>query len=213
VTYENVSVDEFAAPARGWLAEYMPPADPSAGYFLFTGPSSPTDDHDLARIQRCRELQRLLFDGGFAGICVPREYGARDARAHRRGASLSLVGDALVRSVTRKMQSQALPQHAAAMLRLSSGVSNVRQGTIALELAGAAGVVWPPGREQRAQAGVGYLVRQAACIGGGTTEMARNVISKRLLGMPREARAGDGPFRGVPRGRARSAAQTLNARG
>jgi hypothetical protein len=29
--------------------------------------------------------------------------------------------------------------------------------------------------------------------------MARNVISERLLGMPREARADDGPFREVPR--------------
>jgi len=43
-------------------------------------------------------------------------------------------------------------------------------------------------------------VRQAACIGGGTTEMARNVISERLLGMPRETRNDNGPFRDVPRG-------------
>lgn len=50
-------------------------------------------------------------------------------------------------------------------------------------------------------AGVGYLVRQTACIGGGTTEMARSVISERLLRMPREAHADDGPFRAVPRGR------------
>ena len=29
-------------------------------------------------------------------------------------------------------------------------------------------------------------MRQVSCIGGGTTEMARNVISERVLGMPRE---------------------------
>jgi alkylation response protein AidB-like acyl-CoA dehydrogenase len=86
-----------------------------------------------------------------------------------------------------------------AMLRLFSGVTNARTATIALELAGGAGLVWSPGNERRAQAGIGYLVRQTACIGGGTTEMARNVISERLLGMPREARADDGPFRNVPR--------------
>jgi alkylation response protein AidB-like acyl-CoA dehydrogenase len=420
VNDENVSVDEFAARARLWLADHMPPADPSAGHFFFTDISSQTDDHDLARIDRCRELQRLLFDGGFAGICVPKEYGGQgltpahqfafnrelrgydypleiqastfipclalllefgseeqrhrhipamlrgeevwaqflsesgggsdaagavttavrdgdqwvlngskiwttggwysdwamclartnwDVEKHRgltvfslpirsagvevrriellngskefcqefltdvvvddrdrvgdtgdgwtvvtrwlhhertiaggspyvtsagsRGdgaqedgrrlvqlarelgtledpgtlrligeaRALSLVGDALAGSVTEKMQTGALPQHAAAMLRLFSGVTNARKATIALELAGGAGVVWPPGHDRRAQAGVGYLIRQAACIGGGTTEMARNVISERLLGMPREARADEGPFRDVPRGR------------
>ena len=34
--------------------------------------------------------------------------------------------------------------------------------------------------------GSDYLMRQVSCIGGGTTEMARNVISERVLGMPRE---------------------------
>jgi alkylation response protein AidB-like acyl-CoA dehydrogenase len=55
----------------------MPPADPSAGHFFFGDPADRTDEHDLARIERCRELQRRLFDGGFAGICVPEEYGGR----------------------------------------------------------------------------------------------------------------------------------------
>ena len=45
-------------------------------------------------------------------------------------------------------------------------------------------------------------MRQAGSIGGGTTEMARNVISERVLDMPRERRLDkDVPFRDVPRGR------------
>ena len=413
------SVGEFAARARAWLREQMPPADPAAGHFFFGDPSTRTDEHDLARIGRCRELQRRLFDGGFAGICVPQEYGGQgltpphqaafnrelrgydypleiqastfipcmavllefgteeqkqrhipamlrgeeiwaqflsepgggsdaagavttairdgdqwvltgskiwttgawysdwamclartnwDVEKHRgltvfsfpirtagveihrirllngseefcqefltdvvvqdrdrvgdvdagwtvvtrwlhhertiaggspyvtsagsradeapndgRGLAqlarqlgtledpgtlerigearaLTLVGDALVRSVTTKMQAGTLPHHAAAMIRLFSGVSNVRKATIALELAGAAGVVSAPDEAPFAQVGAGYLVRQASCIGGGTTEMARNVISERLLGMPREMRADAAPFRDVPRG-------------
>jgi hypothetical protein len=49
--------------------------------------------------------------------------------------------------------------------------------------------------------GMTYLMRQASCIGGGTTEMARNNISERVLGMPREVTHDRNlPFRDVPKG-------------
>ncbi|MCE2392881.1 MAG: acyl-CoA dehydrogenase, partial [Proteobacteria bacterium] len=48
--------------------------------------------------------------------------------------------------------------------------------------------------------GMDYLMRQSSCIAGGTTEMARNVIADRLLGMPREVTPDrDRPFRDVPK--------------
>lgn len=61
------SVAEFAARARAWLAENMPSIDPE------NPPAAPRDDE--RSWQRARELQRRLWDGGFAGICFPREYG------------------------------------------------------------------------------------------------------------------------------------------
>jgi alkylation response protein AidB-like acyl-CoA dehydrogenase len=114
--------------------------------------------------------------------------------------ALQLVGKALVESVTRKMEAGALPHHAAAMLRLFGGTKNARRATIAFELCGEGGIAWSREEETFAQVGLGYLMRQVSCIGGGTTEMARNVISERLLGMPREQRADTGAFRDVPRG-------------
>ncbi|WP_068273703.1 acyl-CoA dehydrogenase family protein [Aldersonia kunmingensis] len=61
------SVQEFAARAREWLAENMPRLDPENPPVAGRG--------DEAAWKRARELQQLLYSGGFAGICFPREYG------------------------------------------------------------------------------------------------------------------------------------------
>jgi len=61
------SVAEFRSRARAWLAENMPPLDPDKARLL--------ERDAIASWQRARELQKTLYDGGFAGICFPREYG------------------------------------------------------------------------------------------------------------------------------------------
>lgn len=63
------SVAQFAARARAWLADNMPTIDPD------NPPPAPRDDE--ASWSRARELQRRLYDGGFAGLCFPREYGGQ----------------------------------------------------------------------------------------------------------------------------------------
>lgn len=114
--------------------------------------------------------------------------------------ALALVGAALSPRVGAAMRSGALNDQGSAIARLYSGLRSVRYASIAYELSGTAGVAWNPD-DGDAGPGTGYLMRQAACIGGGTTEMARNVISERVLGMPREASGDrDVPFRDVPRG-------------
>jgi hypothetical protein len=114
--------------------------------------------------------------------------------------ALDLVGSALIRYIADEIRTGRTTDQSAAIIRLYGGTSAVRKSTIAFELAGNAAVAWSDQEEALGQAGVGYLMRQAACIGGGTTEMSRNVISERVLGMPRE-RSGDRdiPFRDVPR--------------
>ncbi len=77
---EMESVESFAARAQAWLPEHMPRLDPAARWHGFG-----SDEEELAVVQHMRDLQRTLFDGGFAGICFPREYGGLGLTpAHQR---------------------------------------------------------------------------------------------------------------------------------
>jgi len=129
---------------------------------------------------------------------------ASDPRARELVAEshlLSRVQEQLIDRVVAGMQAQQLPPTAGAVIRLFSGVSSVRRAEISLELAGAGAVTAPAGAGDPA-IGVQFLMRQASCLGGGSTEMARNIISERILGMPREfAGDRDVPFSQVRQGR------------
>jgi alkylation response protein AidB-like acyl-CoA dehydrogenase len=114
--------------------------------------------------------------------------------------ALDAVGNALTTRIADGIQTGRTTDQAAAITRLYVGVTAVRTSSIAFELSGNSAVAWSDDEDQQSQAGIGFLMRQAACIGGGTTEMSRNVISERVLGMPRERTVDkDLPFRDVPR--------------
>ena len=114
---------------------------------------------------------------------------------------LDVVADKLQDRIGSGMRSGAIPDHAAAIPRLFKGVSTSRLQTIAFDIAGGAGAAWTDDDGAASGRGVDFLSRQVSQIGGGTTEMARNVIIERLLGMPRERSLDrDVAFRAVPRG-------------
>lgn len=114
--------------------------------------------------------------------------------------ALELVGAALTQRIAEGIRSRRVTDQAAAITRLHIGTTSVRNATIGFELAGAGAVAWGDAEEGGTNPGVAFLMRQASCIGGGTTEMSRNVISERVLGMPRERSMDkDVPFRDVPR--------------
>ena len=115
---------------------------------------------------------------------------------------LEVVREHLQRRVGEGIASGRMSDQAAALVRLFGGVASARTTTIGFEIAGAAGAAWTDEDGDAADIGADFLLRQTSCIGGGTTEMARNVISERLLGMPRERTLDrDVPFRDVPRSR------------
>jgi alkylation response protein AidB-like acyl-CoA dehydrogenase len=114
--------------------------------------------------------------------------------------TLQVVTEALTARLSEGLRTRTMSDQAAAIGRLFGGVVSTRTTSIMFELSGADGGTWAAGDGPIAESGNDYLLRQVATIGGGTTEMARNVISERVLGMPRERTLDkDVPFRDVPR--------------
>ena len=66
-TETTESVTEFAERARAWLADNMPRIDPANPPDADRGEEGPW--------LRARELQKKLYEGGFAGICFPQQFG------------------------------------------------------------------------------------------------------------------------------------------
>ena len=87
-------------------------------------------------------------------------------------------------------------------MKLFAATNAMRRAEIGLELAGQDAVVWPAGEDTPgARLGDQTLWRQGLSLGGGSNEIQRNIISERLLGLPREYAADrEVPYREVRRG-------------
>lgn len=121
-----------------------------------------------------------------------------------------LAGRALVRRIVKKqlidhvgaaIANGSLPPNAGTLIRLFHAETTELEVDTALAIAGTAGVVDEGGElAGMLDIGVRYLSRQTGSLGGGSSEMARNVIGERVLGFPREQAADRGvPFKDVKR--------------
>jgi alkylation response protein AidB-like acyl-CoA dehydrogenase len=141
---------------------------------------------------------KIVFD-------IARERGLlHDASARERAGEarmLEIVSNQLADRVSEGIRSGRMSDQAAGIVRLFKGTSAARVVTLALEVAGPTGAAWTDD-DIGSLSAVNFLMRQAGSIAGGTVEMARNVISERVLAMPRERTFDkDIPFRDVPRNR------------
>jgi alkylation response protein AidB-like acyl-CoA dehydrogenase len=106
---------------------------------------------------------------------------------------LASVGRHLGERVQTGVRVGHFPPPAGSLLKLFGSTANVRTSDITMELAGSSAVVWNTGEEDT-PLGVQFLFRQATSILSGTSEIQRNIISERVLGLPRES----APDRDVP---------------
>jgi alkylation response protein AidB-like acyl-CoA dehydrogenase len=104
------------------------------------------------------------------------------------------VQQQLIGRVTAGIKSDHFPQPAGSLIRLFAAIVDERRLDIGLEMAGASAGTWIEG-DRAGEWGDKYLYRQGGSLAGGSNEMQRNLISERVLNMPREHAADlDRPF-------------------
>ncbi|MSW93917.1 MAG: acyl-CoA dehydrogenase [Actinobacteria bacterium] len=118
-------------------------------------------------------------------------------------SALDTVNHQLIKRITVGMASGEYPAMASSMMRLAHAEIPQHKMDVMLDIAGDEAVTSVVGGDGYLRSvGVQFLMRQGASLGGGSSEMSRNMISERVLMMPREMAADrDVPFREVRRGR------------
>jgi alkylation response protein AidB-like acyl-CoA dehydrogenase len=141
-------------------------------------------DADRVLIEKARRLGRLDDPATRDMIGEAHSLSLVSAEANRRNA----------------ISTGKMSEHGAGLGKVLGGTAGIRIGTLSFQLAGPWAAAWTAESNPLGDRGVAFLTRQASVIGGGTVEMSRDVVSERLLGMPREpTNDRDVAFRDVPR--------------
>ena len=135
-----------------------------------------------------RSLDDLLVLANASGVSGSREVQAAIGRVLAR----RIVRDRLVGHISGSVADGSLPPAAGSIIRLFHSDLVFLEVDTALNIAADNAVI--DVGDDLLKVGERYLSRQTVALGGGSNEMARNVIGERVLGFPREYAAD----RGVP---------------
>jgi alkylation response protein AidB-like acyl-CoA dehydrogenase len=124
-----------------------------------------------------------------------------------RGHILDWLQGQLARRVGEAITTGKADPTSASIIKLGLGLKDPERAAIAMEVAGRSAIAWPEGAGgaggdggEGHAAAVNLLNARIYAIAGGSNQIQRNIISERLLGLPREPSVDrDKPFREVLR--------------
>jgi len=133
---------------------------------------------------------------------LARMFGRQDDPVVRQGLADAFIREQIIRLLGRRIRAalrhDGPPVVDPALTKVFAADSKARNGQLATAISGAAGVAGsgPVGRWVQAE----LINRFTISIGGGTTEVQKNNLAERSLGLPREPRSDkDVAWRDVPR--------------
>jgi alkylation response protein AidB-like acyl-CoA dehydrogenase len=139
------------------------------------------------------DLVELAREQGSAGDGAVRQL---IARAHTEDWAFQLLSA----RITSRLQSGVANPAEASMVKLANGMRDPERAIAGATIAGRSAVAWRDEGEPGELAASGYLYGRQFSIAGGSNEIQRNVVSERVLGLPREpSHDRDKPFRDVLR--------------